>query len=165
MIEESVKRSENGVQIAGRVGTALEEITSSTNKVNALLSEIASASSEQATGISQVNQGVSQLDQVTQQNAGNSEEMASSAEELSSQVAALNQLVGRFKVNGGSAATATHTTGSTKPGAGTGAAKAFTPKAPAKFKKAAAKTTAEKKTEPTPEQLIPMESDDVLATF
>lgn len=98
MIEESVQRSENGVSIAGRVGKALEEITGATNKVNALLAEIASSSGEQAAGIGQVNQGVGQLDQVTQQNAGNSEELASSAEELSSQVASLNDLVAQFKV-------------------------------------------------------------------
>ncbi|MFT3683787.1 MAG: methyl-accepting chemotaxis protein [Phycisphaerales bacterium] len=113
MIEESVKRSENGVQIASRVGTALEEINSATNKVNALLSEIASASSEQATGIGQINQGVGQLDQVTQQSAGNSEEVASSAEELSSQVASLNELVSRFKVD----STKTASTGARKPAA------------------------------------------------
>ena len=98
MIEDSVKRSERGVQIATRVGQALEEITASTGKVSALLSEIASASNEQSVGISQINQGVSQLDQVTQQNAGNSEELASSAEEMSSQVANLSGLVGHFKV-------------------------------------------------------------------
>ncbi len=99
MIEDSVKRSERGVQIARRVGAAFEEITTSTGKVSALLSEIASASIEQATGISQINQGVSQLDQVTQQNAGNSEELASSAEEMSSQVASLSVLVAHFKVS------------------------------------------------------------------
>ncbi len=101
MIEESVKRSENGVQIAQRVGQALEQITTGANKVNALLSDIASASKEQASGIAQVNQGVGQLDQVTQQNSGNSEELASSAEEMSAQIAALNTLVAQFKVNSG----------------------------------------------------------------
>ncbi len=98
MIEDSVKRSERGVQIAVRVGGALEEIASCTGKVSALLAEIASASNEQSVGISQINQGVSQLDQVTQQNAGNSQELASSAEEMSSQVAQLSGLVDHFKV-------------------------------------------------------------------
>ncbi|MFT3684228.1 MAG: methyl-accepting chemotaxis protein [Phycisphaerales bacterium] len=159
MIEESVKRSENGVQIAARVGTALEEITTGTSKVNALLSEIASASSEQATGISQVNQGVSQLDQVTQQSAGNSEEMASSAEELSSQVAAMNDLVARFKVEGSTSAAARPT----PPKAA--APKASTPKAPAKTVKPVKSAAKSATSKPTPEQVIPMESDDVLATF
>jgi methyl-accepting chemotaxis protein len=165
MIEESVKRSENGVQIAGRVGQALEEITTATNKVNTLLSEIASASAEQATGIGQVNQGVSQLDQVTQQNAGNSEELASSAEEMSSQVAALNELVAQFKVssNVGGGHAAAHRPAS-KPSApaqpSKSSAKSFKPAAPkAKPAGGAGKPT------PTPEQAIPMENDEVLASF
>lgn len=155
MIEESVKRSENGVQIAGRVGQALEEITTATNKVNTLLSEIASASGEQATGISQVNQGVSQLDQVTQQNAGNSEEMASSAEELSSQVTALNDLIAQFKLTDGAPAAASRPA-ATKP-------RPTPAKAPSKPAKAA--TGAPKAAKASAEKLIPMESDDVLASF
>jgi methyl-accepting chemotaxis protein len=164
MIEESVKRSENGVQIAGRVGQALEEITTSTNKVNTLLSEIASAASEQATGIGQVNQGVGQLDQVTQQNAGNSEELASSAEEMSSQVASLNELVAQFKVNNDGHA-------ASRPSPSTPKAKPATPpptaKTPAKnFKPVAPKAKpAGGKPAPNPEQAIPMENDEVLASF
>ncbi len=156
MIEASVKRSENGVQIAGRVGQALQEITTSTNKVNTLLSEIASAASEQATGISQINQGVSQLDQVTQQNAGNSEEMASSAEELSSQVASLNTLVEQFKVGGGTSAQHASATGQATPRSTTTAHAA-----PAK----SAPVTSTAASAPTAEQLIPMDEDEVLASF
>ena len=158
MIEESVRRSENGVQIAGRVGQALEEITTSTNKVNTLLSEIATAAGEQATGISQVNQGVSQLDQVTQQNAGTSEEMASSAEELSSQVASLNELVAQFKVND-SRVVAHRAVPPTK---------AFAPtqssgKTTKPVKTPASKTGGSAAT--GPEKLIPMDSDEALASF
>ena len=93
MIEESTKRADNGVSIAGRVGKALEEIGSSTAKVNSLLEEIASAAKEQSIGVKQVNQGVTQLDKVTQQSAGNSEELASAAQEASAQVATLRNLV------------------------------------------------------------------------
>jgi methyl-accepting chemotaxis protein len=98
MIEESVKRADNGVAISTRVGQALEQILQGTGKVNTLLDEIARSSAEQAKGIGQITTGVKELDQVTQQNAGNSEELASSAEELASQVASLRDLVGRFKV-------------------------------------------------------------------
>jgi methyl-accepting chemotaxis protein len=101
MIEQSVRRSENGVQIVGRVGEALAGIDAAANVVNELLGSIASASGEQAKAIEQINVGVGQLDEVTQQNAGNSEEMAASAEELSSQVASLNDLVHRFRVDEG----------------------------------------------------------------
>ena len=82
------------------MGGALEEIVSSTNKVNTLLGEIASASQEQADGVGQINKGVTELDKVTQQNAGNSEELASAAEETSAQVTSLRDLVGQFTIKG-----------------------------------------------------------------
>ena len=100
MIEQSVERANNGVQIAGRVGDALTEIVGSSRKVNALLSEIASASQEQAEGVDQVNKGVTDLDKVTQQNAGNSEELAAGAQETAAQVASLRETVSGFKTRG-----------------------------------------------------------------
>ncbi len=171
MIEESVKRSEHGVQIAGRVGQALEEITVSTNKVNTLLSEIASAASEQATGVGQINQGVSQLDQVTQQNAGNSEELASSAEQMSSQVSSLNDLVNQFKV---SESDVDHGTKSrAKPAAYSSKPRSSAPAPHAKMSSSLHKSAAVKSggtgagagARTNPEQVIPMESDEVLASF
>jgi methyl-accepting chemotaxis protein len=169
MIEDSVRRSETGVQIAGRVGQALEEITAATNKVNTLLSEIASAASEQATGVGQINQGVSQLDQVTQQNAGNSQEMAASAQELSSQVASLNDLVCQFKVNDGDPRSHAGTQGFTpnslaqartaqheRPFRGAHKPRATTNQTPGPSTRYAAQS---------PEQVIPLTRDDSLASF
>jgi methyl-accepting chemotaxis protein len=98
-IEQSVKRSESGVEMAQQVSCSFEAILASAVKVNALLGEIATASEQQASGIEQVSQGVVALNGVTQQTAGSSEELASSAEELSGQVASLNALVGQFRVD------------------------------------------------------------------
>ena len=106
MIEQSVERANNGVQIAGRVGDALTEIVGSSRKVNALLSEIASASQEQAEGVDQVNKGVTDLDKVTQQNAGNSEELAAGAEETAAQVGTLRDTVSSFRTRGATASAA-----------------------------------------------------------
>ena len=158
MIEESVKRSENGVQIAGRVGQSLEEITTATNKVNTLLAEIATAANEQATGIGQVTQGVGQLDQVTQQNAGNSEELASSAEEMSSQVASLNELVSQFKVSG-------QTNGGTRASTPVKSNKSAMKTVSKPVSPKAAKKTAVPVGQSSAEQMIPLESDDSLASF
>jgi methyl-accepting chemotaxis protein len=93
MIEESVNNSKNGVTIAVEVGKNLEEITTSTTKVNSLVGEIAAASREQSQGIDQVNTAVSQMDKVTQSNAAAAEESASAAEELSSQSIQLSDIV------------------------------------------------------------------------
>ena len=96
MIEESVKRSDNGVKIAEEVDKALLEIAEGSKKVNDLVAEIAAASQEQAKGIEQVTVATGQMDKVTQQNASNAEESASAAEELSSQANQLAEMVSRF---------------------------------------------------------------------
>ena len=85
MIETSVQNSKGGVSIAVEVAKVLEEITTTSTKVNALVGEIAAASKEQAQGIDQVNTAVAQMDKVTQANAAGAEESASAAEELASQ--------------------------------------------------------------------------------
>ncbi|MEZ6212380.1 MAG: methyl-accepting chemotaxis protein [Phycisphaerales bacterium] len=100
LIEESSKRAENGAAISQRVHKSLEMIAKSTNQVNTLLSEIASASQEQSQGIVQINAGVSELDSVTQQNASNAEELAAGAEQMASQVTALREMISRFRVKG-----------------------------------------------------------------
>ncbi|HSW01159.1 MAG TPA: methyl-accepting chemotaxis protein [Sedimentisphaerales bacterium] len=96
MIEESVKNSKNGVDIATEVGKVLEEIVQSVSKTTDLVSEIAAASQEQAQGIDQVNTAVSQMDKVTQQNAANAEESASASEELSAQAESMQEVVGQL---------------------------------------------------------------------
>jgi methyl-accepting chemotaxis protein len=164
MIEASTRRADTGVDIAQRVGSALEEIVAGTNKVNSLLAEINSASNEQATGIRQVNGGVVQLEQVTQANAGNSEELASSAEEMSSQVAAMRELVAQFKVSASAAP-------STPPGrpvakaerkaAGPTAAGRGAPNKRQVLSSAARRSSPE----PAAASAIPLDDSEVLASF
>jgi methyl-accepting chemotaxis protein len=101
LIEGSVKKAENGAQIADRTAGALGEIVAGITKVSDLVAEIAAASSEQAQGIAQVSQGLGQIDQVTQQNTASAEESAAAAEELSSQAGQLRQMLSRFKLKHG----------------------------------------------------------------
>ncbi len=85
MIDESVRKSYDGVDIAKEVANVLEEIVDSAKKTDELISEIASASAEQADGIALVNTAISEMDRVTQQNAASSEEIASATGMISSQ--------------------------------------------------------------------------------
>jgi methyl-accepting chemotaxis protein len=101
LIEGSVKKAENGAQIADRTAGALGEIVAGITKVSDLVAEIAAAASEQAQGIAQVSQGLAQIDQVTQQNTASAEESAAAAEELSGQAGQLRQMLGRFKLKQG----------------------------------------------------------------
>jgi methyl-accepting chemotaxis protein len=98
MIEGSVKKVEDGMEIANKTAEALGEIVDGVGKATDLVGEIAAASNEQAQGIAQVNQGLGQIDQVTQQNTANAEESSSASEELSSQAVQLREMLSKFKL-------------------------------------------------------------------
>ena len=95
-IDDTIKKSGQGVQISGKVANDLQLITTKTRRVNELVVEIASASKEQTQGLGQVTTAVSQMDKVTQNNAGNAEETASSAQELDALALTLITSVGEL---------------------------------------------------------------------
>ncbi|MCE9574671.1 MAG: methyl-accepting chemotaxis protein [Deltaproteobacteria bacterium] len=84
-IEESIRRSNNGVEITRRVHTSLSEIVGRIRKIDELTREISGASQEQARGIAQTNSAVAQMDRVTQQNASLADQVATSAGQLTGQ--------------------------------------------------------------------------------
>ena len=92
-IEDSVKKSDHGVQICSKVAQSLSEIVGKARQVDTLVAEIAQASKEQTQGIDQVNTAVSQMDKVTQSNAAGAEESAAAAEELNAQAVVLQESV------------------------------------------------------------------------
>ncbi len=98
LIQDSVRKVENGTDLVNRSGQTLSEIVSSVKRVTDIVSEIAAASKEQLTGIEQVNKAVSQMDRVTQANASQTEEMSGTATSLLSHAVQLSDLVGRFQL-------------------------------------------------------------------
>ncbi len=98
MIDDSVSKSERGVQISAKVAQSLTQIVEHAREVDNLVAEIATASHEQSEGISQVSTAISQMDQVTQSNAAHAEESAASANELNAQSAELRQVVQSLSV-------------------------------------------------------------------
>jgi methyl-accepting chemotaxis protein len=97
-IADSVRDSDRGVEISGRVVRHFAEIVVKARQVDTLVAEIATASTEQTQGIGQVNDAVSQMDNVTQANAAGAEETASQAQELNAQAAELTAVIGRLLV-------------------------------------------------------------------
>jgi methyl-accepting chemotaxis protein len=93
LIEGSQKQADSSVTVAENLKKTFVGIEETSGKVAVLVSEIAAASKEQAQGIEQVNTGVAEMDKVVQQNAANAEESASASEELSSQAQELNAMV------------------------------------------------------------------------
>ena len=98
LIEGTVQKTQNGMNIAKDTAEALMKIVGGVTKATEIIGEIANASNEQATGISQINTGFAQISQVVQTNSATSEESAASSQELSSQADTLNELVSKFKV-------------------------------------------------------------------
>jgi len=93
LIEESVKKTEKGMEITKIVGNSLNNIVTNVKRVTDLVAEISAASQEQADGVNQINVAVNQMDQVTQQNASSAEQSAAASEELSAQAESLTGIV------------------------------------------------------------------------
>jgi methyl-accepting chemotaxis protein len=93
LIEDSVNKAGNGVELAVKCGDALQDIVKNVMKAKELTNDITTASTEQSEGIRQVSNAVSQMDQVTQQNAASAEETASASEQLSAQAQNLKEQV------------------------------------------------------------------------
>ncbi|MGZ4993820.1 MAG: methyl-accepting chemotaxis protein [Methylobacter sp.] len=103
LIEEAVKKIDNGSVLAGRAGFTMEEILKSIQGVTGMMAEITAASVEQSTGIEQINLAINQMDYVTQQNAALVEQASAAAESLEEQAKNLAVTVNDFKIDDTSA--------------------------------------------------------------
>lgn len=84
-IEDSTKKSANGVRICNKVGQSLNEIVDLSRQVDHLVGQISASSKEQSAGITQIERAVSDIDKSTQENAGMAEETSSSSQILMDQ--------------------------------------------------------------------------------
>lgn len=98
LIQDSVRKVENGTDLVNKSGQTLEEIVNSVKRVTDIVTEIAAASKEQLCGIEQVNKAVAQMDRVTQGNATQTEEMSATAASLLSHAEELRDLISRFRL-------------------------------------------------------------------
>ncbi len=99
LIEGSVSKAREGMDIARQTSDALGEIITGITKSKDLIDEIAVASREQVSGIEQTTLALSQIDKVTQSNTASAEESAAASEELSGQAKTLKQVIARFKLS------------------------------------------------------------------
>ena len=99
LISDSVEKVESGNALVNQSGDTMQEIVTSIQRVNDIMSEIAAASNEQASGIDEIGKAVTQMDEMTQQNAALVEQAAAAAESLSSQADQLAQRVDTFKLD------------------------------------------------------------------
>jgi methyl-accepting chemotaxis protein len=127
LIQDSVRKVEDGSVLVTQSGSTLEKIVASVKKVSDIVAEIAAASREQSSGIEQVNRAVMQMDELTQQNAALVEEATAASQAMAEQVRGLNEMLARYQVmDGGSAGSYTssaHTSGTEATARAAGAAR------------------------------------------
>jgi methyl-accepting chemotaxis protein len=168
LIEGSQKQADSSVTVAENLKKTFVGIEETSGKVAVLVSEIAAASKEQAQGIEQVNTGVAEMDKVVQQNAANAEESASASEELSSQAQELNAMVEELQsIVGGAGSSASKGYGAVRRPAAQPVHRQIAPAvhkpAPARkpAPKAPAKQIAHTAKAAKPEEVIPLDDDDL----
>ena len=98
LINESVKRVDDGTRLVHQAGTTMSEVVESIRRVTDIMSEISAASVQQRAGVEQVAEAVTQMDQATQQNAALVEEMAAAASSLRQQSDDLVNAVSVFQL-------------------------------------------------------------------
>ena len=99
LIEDSVRKVEDGSRLVNESGETLENIVGRVKKVTDIVAEIANASREQSLGIEAVNDAVSQIDNLTQQNAALVEEAAAASSSLDQQANGLDQMMSFFTIS------------------------------------------------------------------
>ncbi len=84
---------EQGIDIANKCGSALEEIVSQASSINGLITEITTAVKEQSKGISEVSKAMGVLDEASNKNSVTSKENLESSKELQDQVVKLGLVI------------------------------------------------------------------------
>ena len=98
LIQDSVRKVEDGSTRVTQSGQTLEEIVASVKKVSDIVAEIAAASREQSAGIEQVNRAVMQMDELTQQNASLVEQATTAARNMSALADSLDENMARYRL-------------------------------------------------------------------
>ncbi|MBL8302776.1 MAG: CZB domain-containing protein, partial [Ideonella sp.] len=101
LIGRSVEQVEAGTTLVRGAGTTIEQIVTSSQKVDQLLGEVSTGAREQSLGVAQIGQAVQELDRMTQQNAALVEQTAAAATAMKDQAHTLAEEVARFRMPAG----------------------------------------------------------------
>lgn len=99
LIEQATSQIGEGTQLVGRAASTLTEIASAAQASNALMEVIAREANLQSKAISDVDAAVQRIDELTQHNASLVEETNAAISQAQAQAAALDGIVGVFKVS------------------------------------------------------------------
>jgi methyl-accepting chemotaxis protein len=98
LISTSAGQVQDGVELVGKAGDALQRIVAQVSEITILVTDIAASAKGQATALVEVNTAVNQMDQMTQQNAAMVEESTAASHSLASESQQLADLVGKFQI-------------------------------------------------------------------
>lgn len=98
MIEESIRRVQNGSVIAGETAKAMDQISKIVSESEGIVRGIAESSNYQATAIDQIDQAVGQVSMVVQTNSATSQQCAAASQELSGQAGRMKNLLSVYKL-------------------------------------------------------------------
>ncbi|WP_064709753.1 methyl-accepting chemotaxis protein [Rhizobium bangladeshense] len=100
LITNSGSHVQTGVTLVGETGKALDVIVTEVQEINQHVHAIAEASREQSVGLQEINTAVNTMDQGTQQNTAMVEQSTAASHKLATEAAALNTLLGQFRLTG-----------------------------------------------------------------
>ncbi|MEZ5541421.1 MAG: methyl-accepting chemotaxis protein [Pseudomonadota bacterium] len=115
LIEDSVRRVDEGARLVGEAGAALDRIIGAVKQVGDIIDDIAAGSGEQAESIASIGRMVVQMGEMTQQNAALVEQAAAASEVMDEQAQNLNLLVDYFTTAGQAAPSSREGSGSQTP--------------------------------------------------
>jgi methyl-accepting chemotaxis protein len=98
LIGTSVEQVDAGSAIVRKAGETIDEIVAASERVNQLLTDVATGSREQSIGIAQIGDAIHDLDAMTQQNSSLVEETAAAVESMKEQAVGLADEVRKFKL-------------------------------------------------------------------
>ncbi|MFC0537514.1 methyl-accepting chemotaxis protein [Pelagicoccus mobilis] len=95
-IEDSIAKSQHGVELSSRVSHSLEGILEKASELDDLVANIAQSVDQNREGVDQVNSAIREIENTYQSNAAITQESAASAQELSEQALSLNRSIGEL---------------------------------------------------------------------
>ena len=135
LIQDSVKKVEDGSLLVTQSGQTLEQIVISVKKVSDIVAEIAAASREQSLGIEQVGRAIMQMDELTQQNAALVEQATAASQNMTTEASNLNEMMVRYDSAGVVGSTAVSGTAKISEPSDAGSVKRTTAEAPVRVER------------------------------
>jgi methyl-accepting chemotaxis protein len=97
-MHEGTKEVDNGKELTNKAGDSLNQIISGSDKVVAMVNQVAGASEEQSTAAERISKNIEGINNVTQESAAGIQQVARASEDLSRLTSNLQELIAKFNL-------------------------------------------------------------------